>query len=69
MAAAVVQSGLLAISIPAALGGADISNIVVTEAISRLAIWDKRTAELLVQHLTALELLRNSGTDEQRRAV
>lgn len=69
MAAAVVQSGLLAISIPAAFDGADISNIVVAEAISRLAIWDKRTAELLVQHLTALELLRNSGTDEQRRAV
>lgn len=63
------QSGLLAISIPAAFDGADISNIVVAEAISRLSIWNRRAAELFVLHLTALELLRTSGTTEQRRAV
>lgn len=63
------QSGLLAISIPSVFDGADISNVVVAEAISRLSIWNRRAAELFAHHLTALELLRTSGTTEQRRAV
>ncbi|EHS53003.1 acyl-CoA dehydrogenase domain-containing protein [Rhizobium sp. PDO1-076] len=68
-AATLAKSGLLAISIPAIFGGADISNVVVAEAISRLSTWNMRTAELFVHHLIALELLRTSGTTEQRRAV
>ncbi len=68
-AATLAKSGLLAISIPAIFGGADISNVVVAEAISRLSTWSMRTAELFVHHLIALELLRTSGTTEQRRAV
>lgn len=67
--ATLVNSGLLAISIPAAFGGADISNIVVAETITSLSSWHKQTAELFVHHLVALELLRTSGTTEQRRAI
>ncbi len=37
-------SGLLAMSIPASFGGADISNLIVAEAVSRLATWDAEAA-------------------------
>lgn len=67
--AALVTSGLLAVSIPATFGGADISNPVVADAVSRLSAWHATTAERFVRHLIALELLRTSGTTEQRRAV
>ncbi|MCO6179286.1 hypothetical protein [Ciceribacter sp. RN22] len=67
--ATLITSGLLAVSIPAAFGGADISNAVVADAVSRLSAWHEKTADLLVQHLIALELLRTSGTTEQRKAV
>lgn len=69
IARSLAQSGLLAISIPTAFDGADISNMVVAEATSRLAMWNRSAAELFVHHLAALELLRTSGTTEQRRAV
>ncbi len=63
------KSGLLAISLPAAFGGADISNSVVADAVSRLAAWHLETAQLFIRHLTCLELLRTCGTVEQRRLI
>jgi hypothetical protein len=63
------KSGLLAISLPAAFGGADISNAVVADAVSRLAAWHLETAQLFIRHLTCLELLRTCGTVEQRRLI
>ncbi|TPP09979.1 hypothetical protein [Rhizobium glycinendophyticum] len=62
-------SGLLAMSIPASFGGADISNLIVAEAVSRLAIWNAKAAEQLLRHLVALELVRTSGSAEQRKAI
>lgn len=62
-------SGLLAMSIPASFGGADISNLIVAEAVSRLTIWDAEAAEQLLRHLVALELVRTSGSAEQRKAI
>lgn len=62
-------SGLLAMSIPASFGGADISNLIVAEAVSRLAIWNADAAEKLLRHLVALELVRTSGSAEQRKAI
>jgi hypothetical protein len=62
-------SGLLAMSIPASFGGADISNLVVAEAVSRLTTWDAEAAGKLLRHLVALELVRTSGSAEQRRAI
>lgn len=62
-------SGLLAMSIPASFGGADISNLVVAETVSRLVAWNAEAAERLVRHLVALELVRTSGSTEQRKAI
>lgn len=62
-------SGLLAMSIPASFGGADISNLIVAEAVSRLSIWDAEAAGKLLRHLVALELVRTSGSAEQRKAI
>ncbi len=62
-------SGLLAMSIPESFGGADISNLVVAEALSRVMAWNAAAAERLLRHLVALELLRTSGSTEQRRAI
>jgi hypothetical protein len=62
-------TGLLAMSIPASFGGADISNLIVAEAVSRLTTWNAKAAEQLLRHLVALELVRTSGSAEQRRAI
>lgn len=62
-------SGLLAMSIPASFGGADISNLIVAEAVSRLVTWSTAAAERLLRHLVALELVRTSGSTEQRKAI
>lgn len=67
--ATLARSGLLAVSIPADFGGADISNAVVAETVSRVCAWNAATAMVLAQHLVALELLRVSGTTEQRRTI
>jgi hypothetical protein len=63
------MSGLLAMSIPASFGGADISNLIVAEAVSRLTTWNAEAAEKLLRHLVALELVRTSGSAEQRKAI
>ena len=62
-------SGLLAMSIPASFGGADISNLIVAEAVTRLVAWNAKAAERLLRHLVALELVRTSGSPEQRKAI
>ncbi|WP_284759620.1 acyl-CoA dehydrogenase family protein [Agrobacterium sp. fls2-241-TYG-188a] len=62
-------SGLLAMSIPASFGGADISNLIVAEAVSRIATWSTAVAERLLGHLVALEMIRTSGSTEQRKAI
>lgn len=62
-------SGLLAMSIPESFGGPDISNLIVADAVSRLATWNAAAAERLLRHLVALELLRTSGSNEQRKAI
>lgn len=62
-------SGLLAMSIPERFGGADISNLVVAEAVSRLMAWSAAAADRLLKHLVALELVRTSGSTEQRKVI
>ena len=66
---ALPASGLLAMSIPASFGGADISNLIVAEAVSRIATWSTTVAERLLGHLVALEMIRTSGSTEQRKAI
>lgn len=53
--ARIARSGLLALSVPTDMGGADITNDVLSHD--------------LVEHFTALEFIRNAGSDEQRRAL
>ena len=69
LVANLANAGLLAISIPAEFGGADISNVAVAEAVGRLSSWSAEAGARLIDHFTALELLRNAGTTEQRRAI
>ncbi|MCM2475047.1 hypothetical protein HGO38_16325 [Rhizobium sp. CG5] len=54
-------SGLLAMSIPASFGGADISNLIVAETVSRLVTWNTAAAERLLRYLVALDLAIQRG--------
>lgn len=63
------RSGLLAISVPAELGGIDVSNVVLAEIVSAFARASAEAATALTAHFAALELLRGGGTEDQRRAV
>ncbi|MDK1493928.1 acyl-CoA dehydrogenase family protein [Sinorhizobium sp. 7-81] len=64
-----VSSGLLAISIPSDFDGADVSNGLIAQVVSQIAQVQPAAARALVQHFRALELVRNSGSEEQRRSI
>lgn len=66
---ALSRSGLLAVSIPSDFGGADVSNVVLSQIVAVLAQHTPLAASMLTLHLSSLELLRNGGTEEQRRAA
>ncbi|MEV0686425.1 SfnB family sulfur acquisition oxidoreductase [Nocardia sp. NPDC050378] len=61
------SSGLLAITVPAAFGGADLAPSVVTEVVRILAVADPNIAQIPHSHFVYVNLLRLAGTDEQRR--
>ncbi|KAF0845596.1 SfnB family sulfur acquisition oxidoreductase [Nocardia caishijiensis] len=61
------SSGLLAITVPAEFGGADLAPSVVTEVVRLLAVADPNIAQIPHSHLVYVNLLRLAGTDEQRR--
>ena len=67
--AQIARSGLLALSVPTDMGGADITNDVLSQALSIISIANAEAAHDLVEHFTALEFIRNAGSDEQRRAL
>ncbi|OAP34693.1 acyl-CoA dehydrogenase family protein [Sinorhizobium americanum] len=69
LADALVRSGLLAISIPSDFDGADVSNGLIAEAVSKIAEVQPAAAGALVHHYRALELVRNAGSEEQRRSI
>nr|WP_284739369.1 acyl-CoA dehydrogenase family protein [Rhizobium sp. CG5] len=64
-----VQSGLFAISIPVDFGGLDISNALMAEAVSIIAATSPESATALAGHFSTLEAIRNTGSQEQRRAI
>ncbi|AWI58276.1 acyl-CoA dehydrogenase family protein [Sinorhizobium fredii] len=64
-----VRSGLLAISIPSDFDGADVSNGLIAQAVSQIAEVHPAAAGALVDHFRALELVRNAGSEEQRRSI
>lgn len=67
--AGIARSGLLALSVPTDMGGTDITNDVLSQALSIIAAANADAAHGLVEHFTALEFIRNAGSDEQRRAL
>ncbi|ASY57598.1 Acyl-CoA dehydrogenase [Sinorhizobium sp. CCBAU 05631] len=69
LADALVRSGLLAISIPSDFDGADVSNGLIADAVSKIAEVQPAAAGALVHHYRALELVRNAGSEEQRRSI
>ncbi|NTE58565.1 acyl-CoA dehydrogenase [Agrobacterium tumefaciens] len=67
--ARIARSGLLALSVPNELGGADITNDILAQALSIIAVASAGAARDLVEHFTALEFIRNAGSEEQRAAL
>ncbi|WP_216332885.1 acyl-CoA dehydrogenase family protein [Rhizobium sp. X9] len=67
--ARIARSGLLALSVPNELGGADITNDILSQALSIISAADAAAAHDLVEHFTALEFIRNAGSEEQRKAL
>ncbi len=63
---AVSASGLLAITVPAAYGGADLPVRVVTEVIRLLAAGDPNVAQIPHSHFAYVNALREQGTPEQQ---
>ncbi|NSY70837.1 acyl-CoA dehydrogenase [Agrobacterium tumefaciens] len=67
--ARIARSGLLALSVPNDLGGADITNDVLSQALSIISAVDAEAAHALAEHFTALEFIRNAGSEEQRKTL
>lgn len=67
--ARIARSGLLSLSVPDELGGADITNDILAQALSIISAADIEAAHDLVEHFTALEFIRNAGSEEQRKSL
>lgn len=63
------RKGLLAISVPSDFGGADLPNELIADLITTVARQSRGAALGAVSHFVAMELIRSSGTAEQRRGV
>ncbi|WP_245269795.1 acyl-CoA dehydrogenase family protein [Ensifer sp. WSM1721] len=68
-AEALERSGLLAIPIPNDFDGADVSNRLIARVVSQIAEVQSTAARALASHFRALELVRNAGSEEQRRSI
>lgn len=64
---ALAQSGLLAITVPKAYGGIDVSNSVLAEVIAILSEADSSIGQIPQNHFYILEALRMDGSEEQKR--
>ncbi|MBB4008250.1 SfnB family sulfur acquisition oxidoreductase [Allorhizobium taibaishanense] len=60
------RSGLLAITVPKAYGGIDVSNAVLGEVIALLAEADGSIGQIPQNHFYILEALRIEGSEEQK---
>ena len=67
--AALSQSGLWAITIPAAQGGADVQHGTLAEVTALLAEGDPSIAQIPQSHFSTLETLRHVATAAQQREV
>ncbi|RLV51147.1 SfnB family sulfur acquisition oxidoreductase [Nocardioides mangrovicus] len=64
---ALSASGLLAITVPAGFGGADVGAGTVAEVFRLLAAGDPSVAQIPHSHFVYVNALRHHGTDAQRR--
>ncbi|MFB4274336.1 SfnB family sulfur acquisition oxidoreductase [Nonomuraea sp. MTCD27] len=60
-------SGLLAITVPRAYGGADVSARTIAEVFRLLAAADPNIAQIPQSHFVYVNVLRQQGTDVQRK--
>lgn len=63
------RKGLLAISVPSDFGGADLPNELIADLITTVARQSRDAAIGAISHFVAMELIRSSGTAEQRRGI
>ena len=63
------RSGLWAISVPKAFGGAEVSNVTLAKVIARIAQADASLGQIPQNHFYALEVLRVNGTLEQQQRL
>ncbi|WAT02596.1 SfnB family sulfur acquisition oxidoreductase [Rouxiella chamberiensis] len=66
---ALFASGLGAITVPAAFGGAEISTAVLAEIIAILSEADAAIGQVPQNHFYALEVLRINGSEAQKRRL
>ena len=63
------RKGLLAISVPSDFGGADLANDLIADLVTAVARQSRGAALGALSHFVAMELIRSSGTAEQRRGI
>lgn len=63
------QSGLWAITVPKALGGAEVSSVTLAKVISIIAAADGSLGQIPQNHYYALEVLRVNGSAEQQHKL
>ena len=63
------QSGLWAISVPKAFGGAGVSNVTLARVIARIAQADASLGQIPQNHFYALEVLRVNGSPHQQQRL
>lgn len=63
------QSGLWAITVPRAYGGAEVSSYTVAQIIALFSGVDGSIGQIPQNHFYALEVLRNTGTEQQKQRL
>ncbi|QGW75479.1 SfnB family sulfur acquisition oxidoreductase [Pseudomonas alkylphenolica] len=63
------RSGLWAISVPKAFGGAGVSNVTLAKVIARIAQADASLGQIPQNHFYALEVLRVNGSPQQQQRL
>lgn len=63
------QSGLWAITVPKQYGGAEVSSLTVAKIIALMSGVDGSIGQIPQNHFYALEMLRNTGTEQQKQKL
>lgn len=63
------QSGLWAITVPKRYGGAEVSSLTLAKIIALFSVVDGSIGQIPQNHFYALEVLRNTGTEQQKQRL